>query len=282
MAQMVHAPAFTPAAFTADDTQGLRQDKVNRSTYDAQTVAHMLDSIESVLDNAEECTGLLPSLDQLSALAGMHPTAWKPKFKGIVDLLVGWHVDQGTSPAVRKRIGDVLSMFSKQWPDATEFGQDLLDFFIKDIEGAMVDPKITDKSKIGSVSSLMSQGNPSRMYTLQPDAIKVLLRQFENPAKSNSAWKEAVAFTKKLIAIAGADEDEMIRGVIATVFEQFIGAFGSMSLGPCLMAKMTDRSFDVSPAVGAAWRKVIFQSNPFALALECYNIHETDIVRALK
>lgn len=50
---------------------------------------------------------------------------------------------------------DVLAMFSKQWPDATEFGQDLLDFFIKDIEGAMVDPKITDKSKIGSVSSLM-------------------------------------------------------------------------------------------------------------------------------
>ena len=41
----------------------------------------MLDSIESVLDNAEECTGLLPTLDQLSALAGMHPTAWKPKFK---------------------------------------------------------------------------------------------------------------------------------------------------------------------------------------------------------
>ncbi|KAG0341867.1 Serine/threonine-protein kinase smg1 [Podila horticola] len=253
---MVHAPAFTPAAFTADDAQGLRQDNGNRSAYDAQTVAHMLDSIESTLDNAEECTGLLPSLDQLSALAGMHPTAWKPKFKGIVDLLVGWHVDQGTSPVVRKRIGDVLSMFSKQWPDATEFGQDLLDFFIKDIEGAMVDPKITDKSKIGSVSSLMScfniiaraliahasqglnrleniqsramtmlmdigqlartskivgvpdtitndiiltlsQGNPSRMYTLQPDAIKVLLRQFENPVMSNSAWKEAVSFTKK-------------------------------------------------------------------------------------
>lgn len=33
----------------------------------------------------------------------------------------------------------------------------------------------------------------------------------------------------------------MIRGVIAAVFEQFIGAFGSMSLGPCLMAKITDR-----------------------------------------
>ncbi|KAG0025245.1 Serine/threonine-protein kinase smg1 [Podila clonocystis] len=260
MAQMVHAPAFTPASFTADDSQGLRQDKGNRPTYDAQTVAHMLDSIESVLDNAEECTGLLPSLDQLSALAGMHPTTWKPKFKGIVDLLVGWHVDQGTSPVVRKRIGDVLSMFSKQWPDATEFGQDLLDFFIKDIEGAMVDPKITDKSKIGSVSSLMScfniiaraliahasqglnrlesiqsramtmlmdigqlgrtpktvgvpdsitndiiltlsQGNTSRMYTLQPDAIKVLLRQFENPTKSNSAWKEAMAFTKKILTM---------------------------------------------------------------------------------
>jgi hypothetical protein len=44
----------------------------------------------------------------------------------------------------------------------------------------------------------LSQGNPSKMYTLQPDAIKVLLRQFENPAKSNSAWKEAVAFTKKV------------------------------------------------------------------------------------
>ncbi|KAF9379405.1 Serine/threonine-protein kinase smg1 [Podila verticillata] len=260
MAQMVHAPAFTPAAFTSDDAQGLRQDKGNRPTYDAQTVAHMLDSIESVLDNAEECTGLLPTLDLLSTLAGMHPAAWKPKFKGIVDLLVGWHVDQGTSPAVRRRIGDVLAMFSKQWPDATEFGQDLLDFFIKDIEGAMVDPKITDKSKIGSVSSLMScfniiaralianasqglsrlesiqsramtmlmdigqlartpktvgvpdmitndfiltlsQGTPSRMYTLQPHAIKVLLRQFENPAKSNSAWKEAVAFTKKILTM---------------------------------------------------------------------------------
>ncbi|KAF8926635.1 hypothetical protein BGZ52_005368, partial [Haplosporangium bisporale] len=242
MAQMVHAPAFTPAAFTSDDAQGLRQDKGNRPTYDAQTVAHMLDSIESVLDNAEECTGLLPTLDLLSTLAGMHPAAWKPKFK----------LDGMLTKALVQPYGGALV----QWPDATEFGQDLLDFFIKDIEGAMVDPKITDKSKIGSVSSLMScfniiaralianasqglsrlesiqsramtmlmdigqlartpktvgvpdmitndfiltlsQGTPSRMYTLQPHAIKVLLRQFENPAKSNSAWKEAVAFTKK-------------------------------------------------------------------------------------
>ncbi|KAG0346961.1 hypothetical protein BG004_000424 [Podila humilis] len=583
MAQMVHAPEFTPAA-SVEDIQGLRLDKGSRITYDAQSVSEMLDTIEHALDTTEDCLNLLPSLDQLSTLAGMHPSAWKPKFK---------------------------------WLEAAEFGQDLLVFFIKDIEGALTDPNLPDASKAGNVSSLMScfniianalisnvsqglsrlekiqsramavlaeigqlgrtqktggvpeavtneiiltlsRSNPEQMYAHQPDAIKVLLRQFENPTRTNSAWKEAVAFTKQilniwrpllhpmvtrevldvksalmqarwtlksqsshmqdvldiilltipsesspnetversdshvlypwegiareieeilqamsapgglaanimsqmqnrsaeltyqehnsicnghtgqvvktmdsvslstlmsnltfnilvlvglattqsvdsetmlirlikyvplipdtrlsiylsalkeisasrnhfvedyflngmsddtdqdallestlgrilslirvfvsrwralpnatklyilawgadmmqavqqrrelssgtkswsvlkfslssnlhqLIAIAGADEDELIRGVIAAVFEQFIGAFGSLSLGPCLMSKMTDRSFDVSPSVGSAWRKVIFQSNPFAHLMECYDIRETDVIRALK
>lgn len=59
-------------------------------------------------------------------------------------------------------------------------------------------PQPLSKFAANDIILTLSQGNPSRMYTLQPDAIKVLLRQFENPVMSNSAWKEAVSFTKKV------------------------------------------------------------------------------------
>ncbi|KAF9175596.1 hypothetical protein BGX20_003599 [Mortierella sp. AD010] len=82
--------------------------------------------------------------------------------------------------------------------------------------------------------------------------------------------------------IAGADEDDLVRGSIAIIFESFIGTFGSFNLGPELLATMTDRSLDISPMVREAWKKVVFQTNPFTFAFECYNRTETDINRALK
>ncbi|KAF9322855.1 Serine/threonine-protein kinase smg1, partial [Linnemannia elongata] len=39
----------------------------------------------------------------------------------------------------------------------------------------------------------------------------------------------------------GVDEDEIIRASISTIFENFIGAFGSLNLGPQLLAKIGDR-----------------------------------------
>ncbi|KAF9908194.1 Serine/threonine-protein kinase smg1 [Linnemannia zychae] len=84
------------------------------------------------------------------------------------------------------------------------------------------------------------------------------------------------------LKLLGADEDETVRASISVIFENFIGAFGSLNLGPQLLAKMADRSQDVDPRVREAWQKVVFQSNPFAFAYECYNVQETDITRALK
>ncbi|KAG0072080.1 Serine/threonine-protein kinase smg1 [Linnemannia elongata] len=45
----------------------------------------------------------------------------------------------------------------------------------------------------------------------------------------------------QLITNAGVDEDEIIRASISTIFENFIGAFGSLNLGPQLLAKIGDR-----------------------------------------
>ncbi|KAG0055166.1 Serine/threonine-protein kinase smg1 [Gryganskiella cystojenkinii] len=97
----------------------------------------MLEEIQDVLDRTEDSTGLVPALDQLLILSGQQPIAWEPKFEAIIDLLVGWHVDLGTNAAVRKRISDVLSSFSMQWTSSADFGQDLLEFFINDIESIM-------------------------------------------------------------------------------------------------------------------------------------------------
>lgn len=44
-----------------------------------------------------------------------------------------------------------------------------------------------------------------------------------------------------LMGRIGADEDEIIRASISTIFENFIGAFGSLNLGPQLLAKIGDR-----------------------------------------
>ncbi|KAF9949050.1 Serine/threonine-protein kinase smg1 [Mortierella alpina] len=86
----------------------------------------------------------------------------------------------------------------------------------------------------------------------------------------------------QFIIIAGADEDDQIRAAIATVFESFVGAFGSFSLGPQLMANMADRTQDVSPTVSRVWKNALFQLNPFVFAFDCFDVQETDISRALK
>ncbi|KAG0265366.1 hypothetical protein BG011_004911, partial [Mortierella polycephala] len=494
--------------------------------YDFQTVVGMLEDIEDILDKTEDSNSLLSALDQLAGLSGQHPAAWEPCFRTIVDLLVGWHVDRGTTAAIRKRIGDVLAAFSVQWSNAADFGQDLLGFFIDDIDGIITDT--TDDNTIDweKVSSIMSQADPVAFYDLQPKAVEFLASQFENIRLDGLLWKEmkptikriieawrpnlhpsvtqeitcpdnilmrsrwrlsgkaghiqdlldiilsavpeprkdgasvteeqsarflqiwssvmhekdeilleiprgnslseatdvkslmdrletcqkdthsawpgeaasifsrllstistvpenrlvivlhalnqicasqlyfvagwldnntlddatathlelstigisldvihilvtnwktlstsiklcAIAWMSgilcaiqphrnnfsttnpiskpwailkkaissnlhQLIVIAGSDENEQIRAAIAIIFEAFIAAFGSFCLGPVFLANIIDRSFDVSPGVSAAWKRVVFRSNPFVFALECFNVLETNITRALK
>ncbi|KAF9210203.1 Serine/threonine-protein kinase smg1 [Haplosporangium sp. Z 27] len=117
----------------------------------------------------------------------------------------------------------------------------------------------------------------SLLTTLQP---------YRKTSTGSQAWaiirKTLSSTLHQLTTIAGVDDDDMIRGSIAIIFEGFISAFGSFNLGPEFLATMADRSLDISPIVRVAWRKVIFQTNPFAFAFECYNRTETDISRALK
>ncbi|KAG0313205.1 Serine/threonine-protein kinase smg1, partial [Dissophora globulifera] len=129
----------------------------SKTCYDFESVTAKLEEIQGFIDNANDSKELLPSLDQLINLSGQHPGAWRPFFKTIVDLLVGWYIDRGTTVAVRKRIGDVLSTFSAQWPEAAEFSRDLLDYFIKDIETATADATANDLSTaIDTVRLVMS------------------------------------------------------------------------------------------------------------------------------
>ncbi|KAG0320022.1 Serine/threonine-protein kinase smg1 [Linnemannia gamsii] len=558
----------------------------------------MLHDAEETLNKVEDCSRLPPALDMLASLAKQHPTAWQARFGDIVDLLVGWFVDKNTSTTVKSQIADVMRSFTVQWLDAVEFGQDLLDIFITDIETIVRNetpsdgdedrkdaaPMETAVSLISCFSIIskalvthasqavtrmphlqeralemlaivrkaisssdiqaneiiltLSLGNPGSFYNLQPKAIQILMDQFDNLRLDNAAWEERMNFVRKILAVwrpsvhpgvvlemchpktglmqlrwllqnksnrikdvleailvslpdpiqgdaspasgidhkdihlqawssliheirgiahelnqesslaeatdigtilkggsiqhrdrydesrlldmrykegryqgcrrtgspeaalltnftfdillltqmsrlwpeqassiflrlleilsavpeirltlvvhalreisssrkhfipdwiecdaadateevkwdsstlsvslkmaarayhekalalqwyllkvglscnlhqlvtnAGADEDERIRSSISSVFENFIGAFGSLNLGPQLLAKIADRSQDVSPNVREAWQRVFFQSNPFAFAYDCYNVQETDITRALK
>ncbi|KAG0369694.1 Serine/threonine-protein kinase smg1 [Gamsiella multidivaricata] len=112
------------------------------------------------------------------------------------------------------------------------------------------------------------------------------MRPYRDASSASRSWvilKRAISSNlHQLITIAGADEDELVRGSIAIIFESFIGTFGSFSLGPQFLATMTDRSLDISPIAGAVWKRVAFQANPFSFAFQCYDIPETDIIRALK
>ncbi|KAG0277332.1 Serine/threonine-protein kinase smg1 [Linnemannia exigua] len=596
---------------------------VNRQTVDFQTAEVMLHDAEDTLNKAEDCSRLPPALDMLASLSKQHPAAWQTRFGDIVDLLVGWYVDRNTASTVKSHIADVMGSFSVQWLDAAEFGQDLLDIFITDIETIVRgdspsddDQEKKDMASLETAASLisiiakslvthasqaltrmaqlqgralemlvivrkatsssdiqvngiiltLSIGNPATFYNLQPKAIQLLVDQFDNLRLDNAAWRGKMDFVRKILEVwqpnvhpgvvlemchpktglmqlrwllqnksnrikdvleaillslpepsqkqgpivsendhrdihlqtwssliheirgiayeinqesslaevtdigivlkggsikhhdrydesrrldmrykegryqgcrrtgspeaalltnftfdtllltqmsrlwpeeassiflrlleilsavpeirlalvahalreistsrnhfipdwiesevdgtaeeenwdtstlsvclkmlgsltknwrllstslktcliswnadilravqfyhersssaqwhllkvglscnlhqlitnAGADEDEIIRASISLIFENFIGAFGSLNLGPQLLAKMADRSQDVDPSVREAWQKVVFQSNPFAFAYECYNVQETDITRALK
>ncbi|KAF9932158.1 Serine/threonine-protein kinase smg1 [Mortierella alpina] len=81
----------------------------------------------------------------------------------------------------------------------------------------------------------------------------VAVRKHRDILSASPSWldmrKSLSSNLHQFIIIAGADEDDQIRAAIATVFESFVGAFGSFSLGPQLMANMADRTQDVSPSI---------------------------------
>ncbi|KAF9432983.1 hypothetical protein BGZ76_010035, partial [Entomortierella beljakovae] len=159
----------------------------------------------------------------------------------------------------------------------------------------IVDAKALNSTTLGvlltSIQSLLS------CWKLHPSSVKMCLiawfsdvlmtmEPHRKQSSSTQAWnvlkRTMSSFLHQLTTIAGADEDEIVRGSVAVAFESFIKIFGSFCLGPEFLAIMTDRSLDISPMVGAAWKRVIFQTNPFAFAFGCYWRQETEVSRALK
>ncbi|KAF9340437.1 Serine/threonine-protein kinase smg1, partial [Linnemannia elongata] len=119
---------------------------VNRQAVDFQTAEVMLHDAEDTLNKVEDCSRLPPALDILAFLSKQHPAAWQARFGDIVDLLVGWFVDKNTATAVKKQIAELMGSFTVQWLDAADFGQDLLEIFITDIETIMTGEAPNDES----------------------------------------------------------------------------------------------------------------------------------------
>lgn len=234
--------------------EGSRPSQGSRTTYDFEAAKCALESIQEFLDTAKDCKELLPVLDQLVTLSWQHPGAWKPYFKTIVDLLVGWHLDQGTNESVRRRIGDVLSSFSTQWRDVTSFGQDLLEYFVKDVEAALPESTTcTSSSSVDAVRLLLScfsiiskalvalpsqsldrialiqqrtmdmllsvrklsstldtagneiililsRADPTKFFEQQPKAIQYLSLQLETTRNNKATWDQTMSVTKKILA----------------------------------------------------------------------------------
>ncbi|KAI1319718.1 hypothetical protein EDD11_003412 [Mortierella claussenii] len=213
----------------------------------------LLEGIRDHLDNAKNCLELPPTLDQLVMISGQHREAWEPFFKAIVDLLVGWHIDRATSDAVRKRIADALSSFSVQWCDAADFAQDILEYFINDLDTIATDTSANDlpasintarllmrsfdiiakalishamqlldrfrhiqQSAVDMLSHMarlsrdldgagneiiltLSLGNVTTFYDLQPKAVLYLTAQFEDAQIGKAAWSQKIFAVKKIL-----------------------------------------------------------------------------------
>ncbi|KAG0220242.1 Serine/threonine-protein kinase smg1 [Mortierella sp. NVP41] len=246
-----------PPILTNDVNRQLK-DCGNRPTIDFQTAETMLHDAEETLNKADDCSRLPPALDMLATLSKQHPAAWQPRFGDIVDLLVGWYVDRNTAIVVKTHIADVLASFSVQWQDAAEFGQDLLNIFITDIEaivrgdGSNVDDeegrdgpsmetaasllsiiskalithashavtrmgqlqeralemianvrKTTSSSdtQVNEIILTLSLGNAASFYNLQPKAIRILMDQFDNLRLDNATWREKVDYVRKILIV---------------------------------------------------------------------------------
>ncbi|KAF9920880.1 Serine/threonine-protein kinase smg1 [Linnemannia zychae] len=242
-------------------SQGLRSDQGSRQPVDFQTAEMMLYDAEDTLNRAEDCSRLPPALDMLSSLSRQHPAAWQARFGDIVDLLVGWYVDKNTTSTIKNHIADVMASFSVQWLDAADFGQDLLEIFITDIESILHDDAPTeedgekiDAESLVTVSSLiscfniiantlvthasqavtrmahlqertlemltsvrkatsasdtqvneiiltLSHGKAASFYNLQPKAMQIIVDQFDNPQLGNTTWREKIDFVRKILAV---------------------------------------------------------------------------------
>ncbi|KAG9067370.1 Serine/threonine-protein kinase smg1 [Linnemannia hyalina] len=221
----------------------------------------MLHDAEETLNKVEDCSRLPPALDMLASLSKQHPAAWQARFGDIVDLLVGWFVDKNTASAVKKQIADLMGSFTVQWLDAAEFGQDLLEIFITDIENIVSDEAPSDEddgrkdaasletaasliscfsiilkalvahasqavtrmthlqeralemlvlvrkatsssdTQVNEIILTLSLGNPGSFYNFQPKAIQILMDQFDNLRLDNATWKEKMDSVRKILAV---------------------------------------------------------------------------------
>ncbi|KAF9114716.1 hypothetical protein BGX27_010026 [Mortierella sp. AM989] len=118
--------------------EGLRSGHDARQARNHDPATEMLVNLCQVMDTSKTYNDPLPTLDQLLVLSRQYRKEWKPLFES------------------SEHNVDKLSSLSIQGEDVADFGQEILEYFIKKINTLSTDSGANDTpSKIETISLLM-------------------------------------------------------------------------------------------------------------------------------
>ncbi|KAF9550371.1 Serine/threonine-protein kinase smg1 [Mortierella hygrophila] len=222
----------------------------NRQAVDFQTAEVMLRDAEETLNKVEDCSRLPPALDMLASLSKQHPAAWQARFGDIVDLLVGWFVDKNTASAVKKQIADLMGSFTVQWLDAAEFGQDLLEIFITDIENIVSDEASSDEDDDRKVAASLETA--ASLISCFSIIFKALVVHASQAVTRMAPLQERALEMLVLVRKATSSSDTQVNEIILTLS---LGSPGSFyNLQPKAIQILMDQ-FDNLRLGNAIWKE---------------------------
>lgn len=94
----------------------------------------MISVLKSYLENAENTETFKQITNTIAAFARNYRRSFEHHFKDIVDMIVGWHLENGQTLEVKEHCSIVLQHFSHYFLKNLDFTLSLVTQFLEDIQ----------------------------------------------------------------------------------------------------------------------------------------------------
>ncbi|KAI8877781.1 hypothetical protein K501DRAFT_229661 [Backusella circina FSU 941] len=167
--------------------------------------------------------------DVLDLMAERFPDAFSQRFSDIIDLLVGWNTDVGTSDSKRQVIVDAFGKYGSYWIKYLPFTFELLTHFLSDIHGFVRD-QTSLKEREESKDAKKSRDTCKTLFTCYSTILAAIVPLLVN----NGVFRN--------MTLAETSFDVLLPGTIALAIDSLNAGFNEDWTESCIqnMIKITE------------------------------------------
>uniref|UniRef100_A0A182M5Z8 non-specific serine/threonine protein kinase n=1 Tax=Anopheles culicifacies TaxID=139723 RepID=A0A182M5Z8_9DIPT len=114
---------------------------------DAKTISYLLSALQEILESTDVLEVFVLITGVMVELADGYPRAFAPHFSDIVDIVVGWQLENTQSTKVKLHCARVLLAFQQYWYEKRDVTFNLLEQFSEDIDRLCGDVDYSDQQQ---------------------------------------------------------------------------------------------------------------------------------------